>query len=75
MNPKTTKEMYLNRIATSEGAIPDAPTSTEEMFLAKIAGQDIAVPAPSSREEMYLNIIAESGGGGVSYPAWNGGNY
>ena len=43
------------------------PKSRKEEFLAKAAGMDdITLPDPASREELYLNAIAEGGGGGGS---------
>ena len=41
------------------------PNNRRETFLAKAAGLPInKIPAPVSREEIYLYAIAESGGGG-----------
>ena len=41
------------------------PASRKEEFLAKAAGMSgIELPTPASREELYLNAIAEGGGGG-----------
>lgn len=36
----------------------------KEKFLAKAAGQDVEVPEPITREEMFLSKIAGGGGGG-----------
>lgn len=75
-NPITRKEMYLNKVAGNDGALPSEPITRKEMYLAKAAGVAVETPEPVTREEMYLDAIAESGGGGgVSYPTWNGGNY
>lgn len=44
------------------------PESRKEQYLAKAAGMDTEIPAkPMSREEQYLNAIAEGGGGGGGY--------
>lgn len=44
--------------------LPD-PKSRKESYLAKAAGMDVEIPEkPESREEQYLNAIAEGGGGG-----------
>lgn len=41
------------------------PKSRKESYLAKAAGMDVTIPEkPESREEQYLNAIAEGGGGG-----------
>lgn len=50
------------------------PKSRKESYLAKAAGMDTTIPEkPESREEQYLEAIAEgSGGGGGSYTAGNG---
>lgn len=41
------------------------PKSRKEQYLAKAAGMDTQIPAePMSREEEYLNAIAQGGGGG-----------
>lgn len=46
--------------------LPD-PKSRKESYLAKAAGMDVEIPEkPESREEQYLNAIAEGGGGGGS---------
>lgn len=73
--PITREEMYLNSLAGGAGVLPDEPITRKEKYLAKAAGVAVETPEPVTREEMYLDTIAESGGGGVSYPAWNGGNY
>jgi hypothetical protein len=56
--------MYLNKIATGEGAVP-TPATREEMYLAKIAGEEVEVPTPATRVEMYLYKI---GGGEIIIP-------
>lgn len=44
------------------------PKSRKEEYLAKAAGMDVGIPdEPKSREEQYLNAIAEGGGGGGGY--------
>lgn len=40
------------------------PITRHEMFLAAISGEDVELPEPITREEIYLKKIAESGGGG-----------
>lgn len=41
------------------------PKSRKESYLAKAAGMDVTIPEkPESREEQYLDAIAEGGGGG-----------
>lgn len=41
------------------------PKSRKEEYLAKAAGMNVEIPEePKSREEQYLNAIAEGGGGG-----------
>lgn len=45
-------------------AIPNEPIERKEFFLAKAAGQSVETPEPITREERYLNAIAEGGGGG-----------
>lgn len=75
-NPITRDEMYLNSMAGGVGVLPDEPITRKEKYLAKAAGVAVETPDPVTREEMYLDVIAESGGGGgISYPAWNGGSY
>lgn len=44
--------------------IPDEPITRKEMYYAKILGGDIKLPEPITREERYLNAIAEQGTGG-----------
>lgn len=40
------------------------PITRSEKFLAKAAGEDVTLPDPITREEVYLNAIANGGGGG-----------
>ena len=40
------------------------PITRKEMLMAKAAGQDVPDLEPITREEYFLNQIAESGGGG-----------
>ena len=40
------------------------PITRSEKFLAKAAGADVTLPDPITREEVYLNAIANNGGGG-----------
>ena len=40
------------------------PITRKEMLMAKAAGQDVPDITPVTREEYFLNQIAESGGGG-----------
>lgn len=44
--------------------IPSEPITRKEKFYAKIAGQNVDLPEPITREELYLKAIAEQGGGG-----------
>lgn len=44
------------------------PITRSEKFLAKAAGEDVSLPEPITREEIYLNAIANNGGGGSSLP-------
>lgn len=75
-SPNTREEMYLNAMAVGAGVLPEEPITRKEKYLAKAAGVAVETPEPVTREEMYLDVIAESGGGGgISYPAWNGGSY
>lgn len=50
------------------------PESRREQYLAKAAGEDVTVPTPASREELFLNAIAQGGGGGggTTYTAGTG---
>lgn len=74
--PLTRNEIYLSNIAGQGATLPEAPITREEMYLAAIAGVSENIPeAPLTREEMYLDYIAKNGGGGSSYPAWQGGSY
>lgn len=40
------------------------PITRQEIFLAKISGEDVQLPEPMTREEIYLKAIADNGGGG-----------
>ena len=40
------------------------PITRKETFLAKAAGQEVATPAPVTREEVFLDAIAKGGGSG-----------
>ena len=40
------------------------PITRKETFLAKAGGQDVTTPTPVTREEYFLNEIANGGGGG-----------
>lgn len=40
------------------------PITRKEFFLAKISGEDVSLPEPMTREEIYLNTIADNGGAG-----------
>lgn len=40
------------------------PVTRKEMFLAKAGGQSVATPEPITREEIFLQRIAENGGSG-----------
>lgn len=60
----TRNEQYLSAMAGQSGRLPDAPITRKERYLAKAAGQDVETPEPITREEMYLDVIAEGGGGG-----------
>ena len=44
------------------------PITRKEKYLAKISGEDVQIPEkPITREEMYLNAIAQGGSGGDGY--------
>ena len=60
----TRNEQYLSAMAGASGTLPDEPITRKEFYLAKAAGQAVETPEPITREEMYLDVIAESGGGG-----------
>lgn len=60
----TRGEQYLAVMAGQSGTLPDEPITRKEHYLAKAAGQEVETPEPITREEMYLNAIAEGGGGG-----------
>lgn len=60
----TRNEQYLSAMAGQSGRLPDAPITRKERYLAKAAGQAVETPPPITREEMYLDVIAEGGGGG-----------
>lgn len=54
-------------------AVPNEPITRKEMFLAKAVGQETDTPNPITREEMYLDALANGGGGGSggsSIPTW-----
>lgn len=40
------------------------PKTRKETFLAAAGGQDVTTPTPVTREEVFLNAIANGGGGG-----------
>lgn len=40
------------------------PITRKETYLAKAAGQDVTTPEPVTREEVFLNAIANGGGSG-----------
>lgn len=40
------------------------PKTRKEFYLAKMAGEDVTVPEPVTRQEMYMAEIIENGGGG-----------
>lgn len=44
----------------------DKPITRKELFLAKAGGQDVKTPEPITREERFLEAIANGGGGGGS---------
>ena len=44
-------------------ATHNGPESRLAQYLAKIAGEDVPTPKPSTEAEIYLNKIAQSGGG------------
>lgn len=60
----TRAEKYLASMAGESVALPDKPNTRRERYLAKAAGQVVETPEPITREEMYLDAIAEGGGGG-----------
>lgn len=60
----TRNEQYLAAMAGQSGTLPDEPITRKEFYLAKAAGQAVETPEPITREEMYLDAIAEGGGGG-----------
>jgi hypothetical protein len=60
----TRGEQYLAAMAGQSGTLPDEPITRKEFYLAKAAGQAVETPEPITREEMYLDAIAEGGGGG-----------
>ena len=63
-NPNTREEIYLRNIGDGEGTVPD-PVTRKERYLYKIATGDGDIPdEPHTREEIYLEAIAENGGGG-----------
>ena len=62
--PIKRQEQYLAKIAGQESALPEEPITRKEFYLAKAAGQEVETPDPITREEMYLDAIAEGGGGG-----------
>ena len=51
---KTRKQLFLDKIAGKDIAIP-TPITREEYYLAKIAGEDVAVPVPISRLEKFYS--------------------
>lgn len=63
--PITREEHYLSAIAGEITELPESPLTRREHYLAKIAGQDVITPTPITREDMYLDFIAEHGSGGV----------
>ena len=63
--PITREDHYLSAIAGEETELPERPITRSEHYLAKIAGQDVETPTPITREDMYLDFIAEHGSGGV----------
>ena len=63
-DPNTREEIYLRNIGDGEGTVPD-PVTRKERYLYKIATGDGDIPdEPHTREEIYLEAIAENGGGG-----------
>ena len=64
--PASRKEQYLAKIAGDETVVLPEPASRKEAYLATIAGMTgVALPEkPANREEEYLAVIAENGGGG-----------
>ena len=49
------------------------PMTRKETFLAKAGGQSVNTPKPITREEMFLDAIAKSGGGGGGTGVGSGG--
>lgn len=47
------------------------PITRKETFLAKAGGQSVSTPKPITREEMFLQRIAENGGTGGGASSWN----
>ena len=54
-------------MANNEKGLP-TPIPRKEKFLAKAAGMDVEIPKAITREEMYLEAIANSSGGGGFTP-------
>jgi hypothetical protein len=64
--PNSREERYLSKMAGENTKLPDEPITRKEFYLAKAAGQDVNTPNPTTRIEMYLDVIAQGGGGGSS---------
>lgn len=63
MTPNTRLEQYLNRLATDDGIIPEAPDGRIEQYLAYIINGSGPLPEkPETRIEQYLNFIATGSG-------------
>lgn len=50
-------------MANNEKGLP-TPIPRKEKYLAKAAGMDVEIPKAITREEMYLEAIANGSGGG-----------
>ncbi len=46
--------------------LPNMPLDNKERYLAAIAGQNVDLPEPADRKDMYLKYIAENSGGSGS---------
>ena len=44
--------------------LPNMPLDNKERYLAAIAGQNVDLPEPADRKDVYLKYIAENGGSG-----------